>query len=52
MASGFERFTTKEGMPADDVFCVVPDAAGATWVCTARGLVRIGKDGKLRIYHE
>jgi signal transduction histidine kinase/ligand-binding sensor domain-containing protein len=44
------RYTTKEGMPADDAFCVVPDAAGSTWVCTPRGLVRIGKDGKLRVY--
>ncbi len=44
------RYTTKEGMPADDAFCVVPDAAGSTWVCTPLGLVRINKDGKLRIY--
>ena len=44
------RFTTKEGMPADDAFCVVPDANGATWVCTDRGLVRIGKDDKLRVF--
>jgi len=45
-----KRYTTKEGMPSDDAFCVVPDAAGSTWVCTPRGLVRIGKEGKLRIY--
>ncbi len=45
-----KRYTTKQGMPSDDAFCVVPDAAESTWVCTARGLVRIGKDGNLRIY--
>jgi signal transduction histidine kinase/sugar lactone lactonase YvrE len=45
-----QRFTTKEGMPADDAFCVVPDAAGATWVCTGKGLVRIDQDRKLRVY--
>ena len=44
------RFTSKEGLPADDAFCVVPDAGGATWVCTARGLARIGNDGKMRVY--
>jgi signal transduction histidine kinase/ligand-binding sensor domain-containing protein len=45
-----QRYTTKEGMPADDAFCVVPDSSGGTWVCTNRGLVRIGRDGKLRVY--
>jgi signal transduction histidine kinase/ligand-binding sensor domain-containing protein len=45
-----KRYTTKEGMPADDAFCVVPEAGGGVWVCTNRGLVRIGKDGKLRVY--
>ena len=44
------RFTTKEGMPSDDAFCIVPEAAGSTWVCTNRGLVRIRKDGTLRVY--
>jgi signal transduction histidine kinase/ligand-binding sensor domain-containing protein len=45
-----KRFTTKEGMPSGDAFCVEPDSKGATWVCTASGLVRIGKDGRLRVY--
>ncbi len=45
-----KRFTKKEGLPEDDAFCVVPDKAGATWVCTARGLVSIGRDGKMRVY--
>ena len=45
-----KRFATKEGLPADDAFCVVPDAAGSTWVCTARGLVRISKDDRMRVY--
>ena len=45
-----KRFTKKEGLPEDDAFCVVPGAAGSMWVCTARGLAEISKDGKLRIY--
>ncbi len=45
-----KRYTTKEGMPADDTFCVVPDSQGSTWVCTQRGLVRVAKDGTLRVY--
>ena len=45
-----KRFAKKEGLPEDDVFCVVPDAAGSTWVCTASGLARIARDGKMQIY--
>jgi ligand-binding sensor domain-containing protein len=44
------RYTMKEGMPADDAFCVVSDVSGATWVCTNRGLVNIDNNGKLRVY--
>jgi signal transduction histidine kinase/ligand-binding sensor domain-containing protein len=44
------RFTTKEGLPADDAFCVAPDQTGSTWVCTALGLVRIDKAGRMRVY--
>jgi signal transduction histidine kinase/ligand-binding sensor domain-containing protein len=44
------RFTTKEGLPADDAFCVAPDQAGSTWVCTALGLVRIDRAEKMRVY--
>jgi len=45
-----KRYTTKQGMPSDDAFCVVPDAQGATWVCTPAGLVQIGEDGRLRVF--
>jgi signal transduction histidine kinase/ligand-binding sensor domain-containing protein len=45
-----KRFTTKEGMPSDDAFCVVPEASGFTWVCTSRGLVRVAKNGTMHIY--
>ncbi len=45
-----KRFTQKEGLPADDAFCVVPDATGSTWVCTAVGLARISRDGKMQLY--
>lgn len=45
-----KRFTKKEGLPEDDAFCVVPEKGGAVLVCTARGLVRISKDGAMRVY--
>ncbi len=45
-----EHFSTKEGLPSDQVFCVLPGAGGAVWACTANGMARFldGKfDGKI-----
>lgn len=39
-----KRFTTKDGLPSDSVFCVVPDGRHAIWVCTNQGLARIVGD--------
>lgn len=36
-----EHFSTKEGLPADQVSCIVPGASGTLWLCTAGGLARI-----------
>ena len=46
----FTRFTTKEGLPSNDTFCVVPDNAGNTWICTARGLVRLNAYREMRTF--
>ena len=43
-----QQFSTKEGMPSDQVFCVVPAADGGLWACTGNGLVRFS-DGKISI---
>jgi ligand-binding sensor domain-containing protein/signal transduction histidine kinase len=33
-------FTTREGLPSNNVTCVIPDRNGGLWVCTSAGLVR------------
>ncbi len=44
-----KRFTTKEGLPSDSVFCVVPDGRHAIWACTNQGLARIA-GGRTRVF--
>ena len=38
------RFTTKNGLPSDDQFCLNADVDGTLWSCSTQGLVRF--DGK------
>lgn len=38
------RFTTKNGLPGDDQFCLNADRDGTLWSCSTQGLVRF--DGK------
>ena len=38
------RFTTKNGLPSDDQFCLNADADGTLWSCSTQGLLRF--DGK------
>ena len=33
-------FTTADGLPNDNVYCVIPDHQGLLWVCTPDGLAR------------
>ena len=47
---GFTRYTTKQGLPSDDTFCVVPEKTGDTWICTTRGLVRLTSTGQIRTF--
>ncbi len=35
------RFSIKQGLPSDNVHCVVPTSNGDVWVCTDAGLARI-----------
>ncbi len=35
------RFSTKQGLPSDNVHCVVAGSNGAVWACTDAGLARI-----------
>jgi ligand-binding sensor domain-containing protein len=35
------RFSTTNGFPSNDVFCVVPNSDGSIWACTGAGLVEL-----------
>ncbi len=43
------RFTTKDGLPSDSVFCVLSTADGALWACTNQGLAEL-RNGRFRVY--
>ncbi len=43
------RFTTKQGMPSDSVFCITADSHHAMWACTNQGLARIAA-GQVRVF--
>ncbi len=34
------RYTTKQGLPSDNVFCLASDSKDRMWICTDRGLAR------------
>jgi signal transduction histidine kinase/streptogramin lyase len=38
------RFTRREGLSADEVWCVTEDRLGRTYVCTAKGIDRLDPD--------
>ena len=45
------HYSTKEGLPSDQVYCLIPEAGGSLWACTANGLARFtnGKIESLRL---
>jgi len=40
------HFSTKEGLPSEQVYCLIPGQGGSMWACTAGGLARL-TDGKI-----
>ncbi len=38
------RYSTKDGLPSDTVFCLVPAADGGIWACTGNGLAHLSED--------
>ncbi len=36
-----QQYSTKEGLPSDRVYCLIPGAPGSLWACTANGLARL-----------
>src|SRR5207247_2302226 len=43
----FTRFTSKEGLPADNIASLVPERDGSLWVaCNGGGIVRV-RDGRV-----
>lgn len=43
------RYTSKNGLPSDTTFCVVPDSHHAIWICTDRGLARF-ENRRIRVF--
>ncbi len=43
------RYTTKQGLPSDNAFCLSSDSKDRIWICTNAGLVRLD-NGKLRVF--
>lgn len=43
------RYTTKEGLPSDDAFCLSSDSTNRIWICTNAGLVRFD-NGTFRVF--
>ena len=46
----FRRFTSRDGLPSDDAFCLSSGAPGQIWICTTRGLVRLDAANKMRVF--
>src|SRR5579863_6885195 len=40
------HYSTKDGLPSDQVFCLIPGQGGSSWACTAGGLARLS-EGKI-----
>ena len=43
------RYTTRQGLPSDSVFCLASDNEGAIWICTNQGLARY-QNGRFRVF--
>src|SRR5207248_6833859 len=43
------RYTTREGLPSDNVFCLASDSKDRIWICTNQGLVRL-EHGRFRVF--
>ncbi len=41
------HYSTKDGLPSDQVYCLIPGPGGSSWACTANGLARLSSDAKL-----
>lgn len=42
------HYSTKDGLPSDQVYCLIPAAGGAVWACTANGVARLS-GGKIEV---
>src|ERR1700722_3384633 len=42
------QYSTKDGLPADLVFCLIPAPDGGLWACTGNGVAHIADDGKIQ----
>lgn len=44
------HFSTKDGLPSDQVYCLIPGPGGSSWACTANGLAKLA-GGKIEALH-
>jgi len=44
------HYSTKEGLPSDQVYCLIPAPGGSSWACTANGLAKLS-GGKIETLH-
>ncbi|HEY1755615.1 MAG TPA: two-component regulator propeller domain-containing protein [Bryobacteraceae bacterium] len=40
------HYSTKDGLPSDQVYCLIPGGSGVAWACTANGLAKLSLSAK------
>ncbi len=43
------HYSTKDGLPSDQIFCLIPGSGGSSWACTANGLAKVASDAGLAV---
>ncbi len=46
-----KQYSTKNGLPSNTIFCLMPAKDGSVWACTEKGLARIDHD-RVRVFSE
>jgi signal transduction histidine kinase/ligand-binding sensor domain-containing protein len=46
-AGSVTHYSTKEGLPSDQLYCLIPGAQGSSWACTAKGLAKLSSGAQL-----
>ena len=46
-AGSVTHYSTKEGLPSDQLYCLIPGAQGSSWACTGKGLAKLSSGAQL-----